>query len=239
MGADDLSVRIGDFSISPAFAFGSDVSQVGLSANYNVKVGDWNLGVGSSIMNGSGNFSGLKGLETRYSGMVSYNDGNVGFGVGLNRYSSGETSQSDWLARASWGRWSFAMSNDLPWSDKYRTAAAEIGYRLNKNTDLAFGLNLYTGDPSNSEVNYKNPNAWNGTYTNVENDNMRAGVHFFGVRYKGKSYKAGYNSDQIRHFWQNEVVHTQISRSPWFRQDPSFQNRFYYQQSTYNPYSLY
>jgi hypothetical protein len=102
--------------------------------------------------------------------------------------------------------------------DRYRTAAVELNIY-----GFTLGVNLMTGDPGNKfdESRYivYNKKSGQSYYTknkDVNNgcdpDELRAGVMYIGYG----PLRVGWNSEAIRDFWQNHVVHG-LGGLPWYK----------------------
>ena len=115
------------------------------------------------------------------------------------------------------GFMSFELSNDMSadcydgdGNDRWRTAAGKVTLG-----NFEMGLNLFTGDPGepgpNGDLGKRALNKKigpNGTYAQGpygDPDKYRSGVLYIGV----PGYKIGINSEKIRNFFQNTMVHDQ------------------------------
>lgn len=119
--------------------------------------------------------------------------------------------------------------------DRFRSAAARI-----KLGELSVGVNLFTGDPGKEggkdgiRETFDDPE-YGGRRTYVKNqygddpDKYRAGVFYVGLG----SYKIGWNSEGIRHTFQNRFAHDFITQgeSPYFKV-LDIQPRFYFYYGT-------
>lgn len=112
--------------------------------------------------------------------------------------------------------------------DRYRSAAAKI--RIGP---VYVGVNLFTGDPGLKDEDRRTELDANGRETYVINENgddpdqYRAGLLYIGAG----PFRYGYNSEQIRHFFQNRFAHDLIcgGRSPYFKVlDRPGQHYFYF-----------
>ncbi len=156
-------VNIGDFnfSISPAILLGNST---GVGANLGVGYSDGNFSISSGLgLTAYSNYNGQgSGIETRISGLVSYDDGQTGFSLGTNFFGgdlSGNKGVEDFFKQRTGslgvriGDLTIRYENDgSPFgifgpllvgkdSDTYRTAAFSVGYK-----DYSIGINLFTGD---------------------------------------------------------------------------------------------
>jgi hypothetical protein len=109
--------------------------------------------------------------------------------------------------------WSFTFENDIlaDGGDRYRTYATVLSFK-----EYSLGLNMFTGDPGlNDEHRIKDlTKGPNGTYIksgNNDPDKYRMGALYFGY----KNYRIGANSEHIRNFVQNKMIHNPIN-SPHF-----------------------
>jgi len=212
----------GGFSVglSPSLAFGTDGIGLGANLMTGFKNDNFNVGLafGATYYN-SAPGTGLSGLETRLGGGGGFTT-NGGFGLSYyqTRFKSGETSQKVGNLVASYKEWSFTFENDVKYlggdnGDRFRTHASVIGYR-----DYRLGLNMFTGDPGlkNGDRKTNDTNGPKGTYTigkNGENPNLyRMGALYFGY----KNNRIGTNSENIRDFVQNKVIHRYFTKSPYF-----------------------
>ena len=118
-------------------------------------------------------------------------------------------------------------------NDRWRTNAVSIAY---KGVDVR--LNMFTGEPGTAKEldGYQNK-----VYTGNA-DNFRLGALSLG--YEG--YRMGWNSEEIRHLFQNRGAHTEhrvlgikvLNNQPYFK-NLGGSGSFYSQSSTFsNPYSL-
>jgi hypothetical protein len=96
--------------------------------------------------------------------------------------------------------------------DRYRSHASVLSYK-----DMSIGLNLFTGDPAKNKGIRRiiEDEGLFGTYllaNDGENpDKFRLGLLYF--RYK--IFRLGANSELIRHWTQNKMIHD-MTRSPQF-----------------------
>ena len=104
--------------------------------------------------------------------------------------------------------------------DRWRSAAVQFNFGI-----FSANLNMFTGDPGVSDViRYANPEIilWNdgkehNAYSQLDanNANQRAGVLSFGTG----AFRLGYNSESIRHVFQNRFAHDYLTggRAFWFK----------------------
>lgn len=147
------------------------------------------------------------GIEAQYQGF------NAGFSK-MNFY-SGETSQQTGMISAGYKSFKAKFDNDVlgDGGDRFRTSGVRAQYK-----DYMVGLNMFTGDPGLNPRDRRRTQLGgdpHGTYvaTNGNDpDKFRFGGLFFGY----KEYRAGVNSEQIRHFFQNRLIHDTFG-APHFR----------------------
>jgi hypothetical protein len=113
--------------------------------------------------------------------------------------------------------------------DRFRTAAAQIGYG-----DFNLRMLLFTGPASSATgVSPKSNKYPHGYYTGGDADKYRLGAVSFG--YKG--YRVGVNTEAARHAFQNQLAHTIISPQPSFKVLNNHRYPYYYW-GTNSRYSL-
>jgi hypothetical protein len=114
--------------------------------------------------------------------------------------------------------------------DRWRTTALQVGYK-----DYSLNLKFFTGEPDKEDrITY--PGARYGLYNNKDADLYRLGAASFG--YKG--YQLGYNSEKIRGFIQNKIIHNNFTDSSgWFRELPEqFPSALFFQYQSANRFTL-
>ncbi|HNH30947.1 MAG TPA: polymorphic toxin type 23 domain-containing protein, partial [bacterium] len=134
-------------------------------------------------------------------------------------------------------------SNDLPFSDKGRTASAEIGFGQN-----LIGFNVYTNEDLNRKAAYesvgegtdydspiggRNPE---GTYVNGK---PYFSAFYYARRSGGNVTRAGLNQPWVQDLFQNVVAHKGLLRllggkAPYFR--PGNYGSVYGYHGRYNPF---
>jgi RHS repeat-associated protein len=179
----------------------------------------FSLGVSYGVgLNLRDNIAGRTGWSSSLGGGMIVGVNDFRLGLFTNQFAGrGLTQQTGTFYLESNG-WSAQYENDymfkLPIADggdRFRTA----GVRVAKG-DFSVGLNLFTGDPGklakNREVKGENPDTkFRGTY--IENSNRyRLGALYGG--YQG--YRAGWNSEGIRHVFQNQFAHRRGFLYPLF-----------------------
>jgi hypothetical protein len=122
------------------------------------------------------------------------------------------------------------MTNDLPRSDKGRTAASELGYGK-----YSIGFNVYTSE--GNDITTTKGKAWespiwgyssNGSY---DRGDVYSSALYFGYRTRGIAYRTGIDAPFVQDFFQNGV-HRHISGSPYFQKGNYL--RVYGYRGTYN-----
>jgi RHS repeat-associated protein len=164
------------------------------------------------------------GWETRYGGewtlfsILSYSG---------TTFNSGGTSQTTGMFTIGGPYVNLKYENDMMFGfklpgvpeadggDRYRSAAARF-----KMGPFQVGLNLFTGDPGLDDRNITSTSKKGGKYGLYEKtingddpDRFRAGVVYFGFG----PLRIGRNTEGIRDFIQNRLIHDQVSKSPYFR----------------------
>lgn len=227
-------------SISPSFTFGS--TGILLGGNVGLYYTSEELTLGANF--GIGYY--LKDHITQQSGwakslgggaVVGGNDFRIGlfsnrfFGRGLD-----QTTATTYLES---NGWSLAYENDYMFGlkiadggDKFRTAAV----RASKN-GFSIGLNLFTGDPDakdpQSLINrpFKKINEHEIYHTEYGSspNSFRLGAMYLGK----DGYRVGWNSEKIRHIFQNRFAHDIITRgkAKWFEILPGYNSPYVNYQS--------
>lgn len=199
--------------------------------------------------------TGNSGTEVRNSFMVNYDDGKTGFSLGTNFWggmkgADGENlNQQTGILKFRSGDFGFYYENDgSPFyhenkstgktyglsggTDKYRTAA--LGMNVG---DFSAGVNLFTGNRDlKKDTNY--------SYVDEYGMRHRHGAAFeVGSQYRMgalylsyKGFRAGVNSEHVRHAIQNVLAHHLISPQGSF-QNTSWDWRPYSQYQTSNPFT--
>ena len=242
-----------NLSLSPALAFGSNGFSVGANAGVGFSSNSFNAGIGGGVgyTNMSLGANSIKGFTGSFGGGASIEGSNWSAGLYSNGTSGMGTGQQVGGFRATLGGASITYENDgapfPPWSgindakDRFRTNAVSIGYggwdaRLNMFTGNSYGITdvecsdcLIAGHPTK------------GLKTG-DGDMYRLGA--LSIGYNG--HRAGWNSEGIRHLFQNKFAHTRHNALGLsFLKDQGYfrhlggRGGFYSEISTYsNPYSL-
>jgi hypothetical protein len=204
------------FELKINMALGTHGRGLGLNAitTYTKSKGSVSAGLGSTYyLSEMG--TGKSGLEIRIFGGGMANLGK-GWSMGYyhTKFISGETSQHLGNVITSYKDWSFTFENDMIGDngDRYRSHASVLSYK-----DMSLGLNLFTSDPAKDKGLRRiiEDDGAYGTYLLSSNgddpDKYRLGVFYF--RYK--IFRLGTNSEYIRHWTQNRLIHDS-TRSPQF-----------------------
>lgn len=224
------------FELKLNIALGTHGRGIGVNATttYTGSAGSMSAGLGSTYY-----FSeigtGKAGLETRIYGGGSANLGK-GWRLGYyhTKFISGETSQHVGNLITAYKDWSFTFENDLSGDlgDRFRSHASVLSYR-----DMSLGLNLFTGDPAKNKGLRRiiEDDGKFGTYLLASDgedpDKYRLGVFY--IRYK--IFRLGTNSEYIRHWTQNRMIHDTTESPQFAMRDKSW--KLYGGIYTYNPFS--
>jgi len=252
-----INVPIGDWniSVSPAIAFGNGFGAgMSFSAGYND--GKWGFSGGVGMMQYE-NYNGLgkNGTQIRKSILASYDDGKTGFSLGTNFWSGTggmeEFDQQTGLLGFRSGDFNVMYENDgKPFSgisgdgnDQYRTAALSLSVG-----DYSVGFNLFTGKRTKGDydieelmpggaLGHSSDGAYGEHYKNgfVNETGPKHRLGALTLGYKG--YRAGVNSEWIRHAIQNVAIHgTPIANQRMFEMQSSSWDG-YFQYKTPNTYT--
>ena len=224
------------FELKINLALGTHGRGLGLNAitTYTSGKGSVSAGLGSTYyLSEIG--TGKAGLETRIFGGGAVNLGNQwGLGYYHTKFISGETSQHVGNVITSYKDWSFTFENDLlgDVGDRYRSHASVLSYK-----DMSLGLNLFTGDPAKDKGKRRiiEDDGAYGSYLldsdGGDPDKYRLGVLYF--RYK--IFRLGTNSEYIRHWTQNRLIHDTAGSPQFAIRDTKW--RLYGGIYTYNPFT--
>ena len=248
--APSINVPIGDnfsLSVSPALFIGSDNLGLGANVTANAQIGDFSLsgGVGVTSFSKFGATGGNKMGEFRGSYGAGYDDGNFGIRLSSTTFKGGDINQTVGQVDIRNNDFRFSYSNDWFFGsplgddgDRFRTAAARIGYK-----DFGVGLRMFTGDPgldwATREANTSEKGGEfgpNGTYikgNGVDPNEFRAGL----LSLEYGNYRVGVNSEGVRAFAQNTVVHDRLHPTARF-QKLAIPTRPYFQYVISNPFTL-
>lgn len=235
MPSANFSLGDFNFSISPSIVFGKSF---GMGANLSVgySTGKWNFAAGFGFMAYS-NYQGFGkgGAEIRASLMGGYDNGTNGFNLGTNQWwGTGEMSefkQRTGLIDFHFGDFKVSYENDGgkpiaqmrlgDRNDSYRTAALSLSYKK-----IGVAFSLFTGNRSleNQRTEKFAERAsedqfgvyHRNTYVNETGTRYRLGA--LTVSYG--NYRAGVDSEHVRHAIQNSVIHrfihdTEFTNQSW------------------------
>jgi len=167
------------------------------------------------------------GWRANFGYEVGLFSGGVVMGSNFYRHSNSKYNQRTGHVRIGNPLYNIKYENDGPdwWilgdgGDRYRTAAAQINIGV-----FSVGFNLFTGDPG---LDPEDRLARDGNYVKNQNgddpDEYRAGIGYIGIG----SFRVGANSETIRHKVQNELVHSRMEDSHYFKKMDEPQ-RLYFQ----------
>jgi len=224
------------FELKANIALGTHGRGIGFNAitTYSGSAGSVSAGIGSTYYLseiGTGN----SGLEIRvFSGVTADLGREWGLGYYHTKFISGETSQHTGNVITSYKDWSFTFENDMigDLGDRYRTHASVLSYK-----DMSLGLNLFTSDPGKDKGLRRiieDEGAY-GTYLLASDgddpNKYRLGAFYF--RYK--IFRLGTNSEYIRHWTQNRLIHDNTKSPQFAMRDKKW--RLYGGIYTFNPFT--
>jgi RHS repeat-associated protein len=201
-----ISVPIGDFSfnLNPALTVGNSFS-IGAQFSASYTKGNFSVSAGITYgirVNGMNDLSGelaknTKGSYTNIGVGAAWNDGKTSFGYFGQFYDS----PKQYVGGISFSRGNFGLrfQDDFPFGDqgdRFRTAAMQLTWKVNKDVQLAAGFSVFTGQPG-KEVDK------NGAYVQETPFAYRNGVVYGGINYRGRSFLGGWNSERNQNFFQN------------------------------------
>ncbi len=239
-------------TLSPALASGTNQSGYGFNVAFNGKVGNITFGIGigstkftsNELLKGQG-----PGDEFRFSKSFGFDDGKTVASISSTIFSDSNSDFNQKVGGLTLGLGDFSFTYENDWmfglpiadgGDRYRTAAAKITIG-----DFSAGLNIFTGDPRLDDANevpgysgasvggkYNNKTGQqNGIYKGINAGKYRLGVLYLGY----KNYRVGYNSEVIRAFFQNKVVHDTFGVPRFEKLD--IKGSFYYQYQYNTPFT--
>ncbi|HEX4887227.1 MAG TPA: polymorphic toxin type 23 domain-containing protein, partial [Luteibaculaceae bacterium] len=161
-----------------------------------------------------------------------FDRGDFGLQIASNRFSGLGTDQTVGMARLRIGDFSMSYENDgLPFggwagdgNDSYRTAAASIGYK-----DYSLGINLFTGKRTAAEFSQEAKDNYGdncglycvGEFGEVYKNGLvyeKGPRYRMGALYLGyKGYRAGIDSEWVRHGFQNYFAHNFFAKQRMFQ----------------------
>lgn len=225
------------FELKINLALGTHGRGLGVNAftTYTKGLGSVSAGVGSTYYLSEIGTNKSR-LETRiFGGGVIKGDKEWGIGYYHTKFISGETSQHLGNIIVSYKEWSLTFENDLigDFGDRYRSHASVLSYK-----DMSLGLNLFTGDPAKSKGLRRiiEDDGAYGTYL-LASDGSNPDKYRLGVLYlRYKIFRLGTNSEYIRHWTQNRLIHDHNAKAPQFAMmDKKW--RLYGGFYTYNPFT--
>ena len=210
--------KVGPVRISPVFAFGSEGYTGGVNVSLEGNIGNFRGSVGTGLA-----YTGSTGPNSNHTeGLFARGNVTAGVGkhnwvaVGLARYQGISGTDPDfnqsllqfntYLSDA--GGFAFNWSNDLPFSDKGRTASAEVGFGQN-----LIGFNVFTSE--HGDVDKAFESAQNGSaYVSEVHGVNEAGSYndrgtpyfsaFYFARRSGRNvFRTGVNAPWVQNVFQN------------------------------------
>ncbi len=192
--------------------------------------------------------TGKSGWERRISGGIGYSDGKFSASVSTTHFKSGETSQRVGSLSLGHGNVNLRYENDGGFGikslglgdggDSHRTAAMSLSYK-----DYSVGLNLFTGKRADSDLNKEDYSDREGLVDKYGRTYKRGYVDERGPKYRlgalyvgYKGYRAGTNSEHVRHAIQDRLIHDLIKDGGFENQSWGWEGYFQYQ--SYNRYTL-
>lgn len=244
------SVSAGGFSIgiSPGFMFGSQGIGLGANVSASYTNGDFSIGASSSGSFGKSFITGKTGFSGVLGGGIAYDSDNFYGSLATTKYFSGSTSQRTGTIGVGYGEFKAHYENDFhpvatPYlnasdsGDRFRSAAMRLSYK-----EWSAGFTLFTGDPGPPGERQEYVQLIDGHQTYVGNATFNPDQYRFGAAYVGyKNYRAGWNSESVRHLIQNRVAHDMMTggASKHFRRMyQQFPSSFYGGTHRTNKYSL-
>jgi hypothetical protein len=232
----DYSHREGDFTFQGTIGY-SYISKAYFDISLTYQSGDFSFTLGGGYSSGT-NYT---PASSRYYGGMTYYDRTNGqsFSAGFTHF-GGEYSQNNWFVGYRRGDFSFSMTNDIPWSDKYRTAAAQIGVG-----NFSTGFNLYTTAPPESEHESgrgKDESDYKSMWSSSKHGTYSSGSRIYAALYLG--YRSGNNVSRIgiNAYWVQDFFQNGIHKlvgSPFYNTNLGPSSKLFLQSIGYFPYSLY
>jgi hypothetical protein len=205
--------------ISPSLSIGSNGMRVGINAVGTIRMANTSISLYANAgFNPS--MSDLSGLltESKYSLIHGFTVAQT-FGTSTLAYSQtyfgGHSEQMlHTLAFSSvdshGNTWGISTDNDLPYMDGFRTASLAISVTNRSGYTATAGFSLWTGIDNGLTEDGKSYDSELETPGPIRNGNA-----FGGLGYNGRTYLAGWNSEAIRAFIQNNW-HDFMGWDPWF-----------------------
>jgi hypothetical protein len=218
-----VDINLGNFGsagVSPKFRGGTDGIMLGVEAGVNLGIGKHKFIEAYAGINLYSNNYGTNTLGGNFYVGVGFGYGNEKWGAFLRTTYfgdfAGETSQRIGGLYTNIGKFKLSYENDgHPWhliglgdgGDSYRSSSASLGWG-----DFNVNLNIFTGyrdyDNNIEEVGYPY-----GVVNNPEADKYLEGILTVGY----KNLRVGWNSEGIRHTFQNRFAHGFLKPQAWFR----------------------
>ncbi|MCX6272680.1 MAG: polymorphic toxin type 23 domain-containing protein [Bacteroidetes bacterium] len=228
---DNVTITMG-----PSYGFGTDGFAFGAYASATYTSCDLALTLGT----------GGRGTENVISCGLSYYDRTNGqyWTAAINSFIGNEP-QTLWQIGWNKGDWSIAFDEDAFISgDKYRTAAAEIGY--NKYT---LGMILKTTDHS-AETDASLPEEFRSKFASCNRRGLGAYLQgsriysslYLGYRNGNNITRIGIDSPWVQDLFQNgthNLINRLGSSSSYFKTDYGTKSKLYFYNGNYHPFSLY
>ena len=214
--------NFGTVGVSPKFRGGTDGVMFGVEAGARLGIGRHEFVEAYAGVNIYSNNYGTNTTGGNFYAGVGVGYGNKKWGAFVRSTYfgdfAGETSQRVGGLYTNIGKFKLSYENDgHPWhliglgdgGDSYRSSSASLGWG-----DWSANLNIYTGfrqfDPEAVSPEDGYPN---GVVGNPGADKYREGIFSFGY----KNLRAGWNSEGIRHTFQNRFAHGFLKPQAWFR----------------------
>ncbi len=235
-----------NLSISPMVGFGTSGFNFGVNLNANGQVGTivYAASVGAGYTSGVSSLGENVGGSNFYNagGFAGYTNGTSTYGAGYSYNSfTGNSSQGIGAITLQLDRLSIRFDED--WKigdteDRFRTGGLLLTYKVNDDITLAFGGSMLTGDGNKDWSGDGNGQKNKGYYDNCDEimPNLRGGIMYGGIVYKGQSYFIGHNSENRLHKIQN-FIHDR-SDSPYY-EDRMLRSRVYGHAGGYHNNFLY
>jgi hypothetical protein len=185
--------------------------------------------------------TGESGYETRIGYGASYQSDNFYFGWGKTHF-RGIHPQHTGFFKIGHPKYNLTFDNDVDkflgliplgdGGDRFRSAGVQLQF-----DEVEMGLLMYTGDPGKEKLDRKTeryPGTDKGAYVakRTNPDSHRMGALYFGIG----GYRLGYNSEDVRHHWQNKLIHKHVTKSAFFKVLP-IQGSVYGGHYSKNPYT--
>jgi len=212
--------NFGSVGVSPKFRGGTDGIMFGVEGGARLGIGNHKVIEAYAGVNIYSNNYGTNTTGGNFYAGVGVGYGNEKWGAFVRSTYfgdfAGETSQRIGGLYTNIGNFKLSYENDgHPWhliglgdgGDSYRSSSASLGWG-----DFSLNLNIFTGyrDYDNNLEEDGYPYQVVG---NPEADKYREGILSIGY----KNLRVGWNSEGIRHTFQNRFAHRALKPQPWFR----------------------